>query len=307
MDLITVEEHEENTRIDKLLSDRFQLHSRTYFQYLIEKRSVLINGKQIKKSYLVKPKDEIEIFFIASEEISLEPEDIPINILYEDDKIIVINKPQGMVVHPAPGNWKSTFVNALLHHCKNLPNLDNEPLRPGIVHRLDKDTSGVLIAAKTLQSHQKLISQFSNREVDKTYIAICYGKVENGIYSFPIARNKKNRKEMTVSDTGKEAITEINTLAVSNEYSLIHAKLHTGRTHQIRVHLKHLNAPIIGDPVYGNQKINKKFNIYQQCLHSWRLKLKHPHLNQEMKWQAPFPENMKKLISQLFDFQKNTP
>lgn len=294
-ELILVKEEEEGLRIDKLLSTRYGEKSRTYFQYLIENGCVLLNGNPIKKRTSPKKDDEIEIFFILTKEISLEPQNIPLNIIYEDEDIIAVNKPSNMVVHPAPGNWKDTFVNALLFHCKNLlTKKDN--LRPGIVHRLDKDTSGILLAAKNENAHRNLIEQFSLRQIEKEYLAICFGYIESQTLSFPIARDKNKRKEMSVNENGKEAITVIETLAKKEELTLILAKPKTGRTHQIRVHLKHMNSPIIGDKIYGNSKINKKYNLSRQMLHAYSLKFFHPIHKTPLHLKASLPEDFQKFI-----------
>ena len=296
---IYVKEEEEGLRIDKLLSMRYDQKSRTYFQYLIENECVLLNGKKIKKRITPKKGDEIEIFFILTKEISLEPQDIKLNIIYEDSDVIAINKPPNMVVHPAPGNWKDTFVNALLYHCKNI-STDQDNLRPGIVHRLDKDTSGILLAAKNKDAHRKLIEQFSSREIKKEYLAVCFGSPINQLIDSPIGRHKTRRKEMTVKTDGKKAITEIENLYQKDGISIILAKPKTGRTHQIRIHLKHVSSPIIGDETYGSYKINKKFNAKRQMLHAFKIKFMHPTKNISIELTAPLPLDFQE-FSYLFD------
>ncbi|MBI5345773.1 MAG: RluA family pseudouridine synthase [Chlamydiae bacterium] len=292
---ITVSKEEEGVRIDKLLSDRYVAKSRTYFQNLIENGCVLLNGEKTKKRIEAKLGDEIEIFFQASPDISLEPEEIPLDILYEDEHLLAINKPAGMVVHPAPGNWSKTFVNALLFHCKNLADIDNS-LRPGIVHRLDKDTSGILLAAKTIETHQKLIESFQKRDIEKEYLTIVLGKNQNAIINAPIGRHPIKRKEMTVLETGKEAITEIKTLAFNEKLSLLLVLPKTGRTHQIRVHLKHLKTPVLGDDLYGNANLNKQYKAARQLLHAYKLKFTHPITQAPMELIAPIPEDFKKFL-----------
>ena len=292
-----VSKNEENIRIDKLLSDRFSDKSRTYFQYLMENSCVLLNGKIVKKSALTREGDEIEVFFIATPEISLEPENIPLDILYEDENILAVNKKPGMVVHPAPGNWSKTFVNALLYHCKSLPITDK--VRPGIVHRLDKDTSGVLIAAKTSFSQQRLISYFSSRKVIKQYLAICIGCPKNTLVDAPIGRHPIRRKEMAINEKGKEAKTKFQVLATNGKISLVLAHLYTGRTHQIRVHLKHLGTPILGDDLYGHKKLNEFYGISRQLLHAYRLLLPHPLSHLPLHLIAPIPEDMKNIIQKI--------
>ncbi len=297
-DILFVLPEEEGIRIDKLLSNRFPNYSRTYFQVLIEQGCVLLNGELIKKRVCPEEDDEIEVCFQAIKGPSLTPENIPLDILYEDEHILAINKPPGMVVHPAPGHWSGTFVNALLAHCDRLaPSQD--PLRPGIVHRLDKDTSGILLAAKTLAAHQKLIEQFSSRKIEKTYLAICCGRPPNGTVSAPIGRHPVHRKEMAVLSDGKEAISTIQTVAFNDQVSLalIHPK--TGRTHQIRVHSKHIGCPILGDPVYGSEKLNRSLKPERLLLHAYKLHFEHPITQEPIRLIAPIPKDFKHWLHQL--------
>ena len=278
-------------RLDKLLSAKFPSYSRTYFQYLIENGFVLVNGQILKKKEKPVVGDEIEICFQLTPEISLTPENIPLDILYEDDHIIAINKPVGMVTHPAPGHYSQTFVNGLLYHCKTLP---QNHLRPGIVHRLDKETSGVLLAAKTEQAHQKLVEMFSKRQLKKTYWAICIGFLGDVTIDAPIRRHPTRRKEMVVDPEGKPAITLCKTLQRQKDLSLVEVNLVTGRTHQIRVHCKHKGTPILGDPVYGSPSWNKKFGVSHQLLHALKLEFNHPMTNNPLTISAPIPESFKK-------------
>ncbi|MFS8563652.1 MAG: RluA family pseudouridine synthase [Rhabdochlamydiaceae bacterium] len=208
---LTVSGSEARVRLDKFLASHFPDYSRSYFQYLIENGFVLVNGEKLKKREIPLPGDEIEVCFQLTPELSLEPENIPLDILFEDEHLIAVNKPIGMVVHPAPGSPNHTFVNALLYHCKTLPDSGN--LRPGIVHRLDKDTSGVLIAAKTHEAHQKLVSMFCDRTIHKKYIAVCLGNPGTLEISAPIKRHPTRRQEMAVSSEGKIAISRVKTLA----------------------------------------------------------------------------------------------
>jgi 23S rRNA pseudouridine1911/1915/1917 synthase len=299
-----VTKEEEGIRLDKLLSIRFANKSRTYFQYLIENNSVLLNGSKVKKRITPKEGDEIEIFFLATPEISLTPENIPLDILYEDDYILAINKPKNMVVHPAPGNWTSTFVNALVFHCKNLVK-EKGDVRPGIVHRLDKNTSGVLLAAKTIEAQSKLISDFSQRKIKKKYLAVCVGNPPNTTICEPIGRNPYRRQEMTVIKTGKESITKIKVVDTNGKTSLVLIDLLTGRTHQIRVHLKHINHPILGDDTYGNQKLNNFHNITSQLLHAHQIYFNHPITNQPISITAPIPDDIK-IWCEKFNIRFNT-
>lgn len=300
IDTIFVEKDEESFRIDKLLCNRFSDKSRTYFQYLLENHLVLLNGKPVKKRVKPKEGDEIEVCFAATEEISLEPEDIPLDILYEDEHLLAINKPKGLVVHPAPGNTSHTFVNALLFHCKQLPQ-EPDSIRPGIVHRLDKDTTGVLLAAKTLEAHQKLITLFSTRQIEKEYLAICLGKPSEGLFSAPIGRHQYLRKKMTVcEEKGKEALSEFSLLAFEAPLSLIKIRLHTGRTHQIRVHLEHLRCPLLGDEVYGSEKANKSHEVMSPLLHAFQVRFTHPITNKRLVITAPPPASMESFMKKNF-------
>ncbi len=290
-DYFTVSVQEAALRLDKLLSLRFPTHSRTYFQYLIEQGCVLANGLPVKKREIPKEGDEIEVCFVLTPEISLEPQDIPLDILYEDEYLIAVNKPANMVVHPAPGHPKDTFVNALLFHCKNLEGTD--PLRPGIVHRLDKDTSGILLAAKTSQAHAKLVELFSERRIQKYYLAVCVGTPKEGLIDAPIKRHPIHRKEMAVNfEEGKEAKSICSLLGKNESLSLVEVQLLTGRTHQIRVHMKHVGTPILGDPVYGSSSANKRFHPLRQLLHAERLEFMHPMTGKALHLCAPVPKDL---------------
>jgi 23S rRNA pseudouridine1911/1915/1917 synthase len=294
-ELICITAEEEGLRVDKLLAQRFPNHSRTYFQHLIDQGFVLLNGEPVKKRIEPEEGDEIEVCFQLTPEASLTPEAIPLDILYEDEHLIAVNKPAGMVVHPAPGHWSGTFVNALLFHCQELAPSE-DPLRPGIVHRLDKDTSGLLLAAKTLMAHQKLIELFTNRQIEKLYLAICAGRPATTVVNAPIGRHPVHRKEMAALPDGREAITEVQTAAFNDKMSLVLAKPRTGRTHQIRVHLKHIGAPILGDPVYGKVDAH---GPERQMLHAYRLAFTHPINGTPLKLIAPIPEDMKHWLQKL--------
>jgi len=282
---------DEPIRLDKLLAKRFTDYSRSYFQYLIEIGSITRNGKGVKKREIPAIGDEIQIFFSVSPEQELIPEDIPLEILYEDEDVICVNKPVGMVVHPAPGHPKGTFVNALLHHCKSLPPQD---LRPGIVHRLDKDTSGVLLAAKTSEAHRKLIEAFSNRKIDKEYLTITVGKPSKESIDAPIGRHRVKRKEMTTIETGRHALTHFEVIDSREGFSFVRAKPITGRTHQIRVHLKAQNTPVLGDPIYGPEKLSRKLGALRTLLHAHRLSFPHPSTGERVEITAPPPEDFQK-------------
>jgi len=277
----------EDIRLDKLLVHHFPGHSRTYFQYLIEEGCVLVNGQRMKKKDIPKIGDEIEVCFRLTPEISLEPQNIPLDILYEDESIIAVNKPAGMVVHPAPGNPDKTFVNALLYHCSALPGSDQ--IRPGIVHRLDKDTSGVLLAAKTQLAHQKLISLFCERKIEKRYVAVCLGNPGEGTIDAPIRRHPSKRKEMAVLEGGKPAVSRCRILGTKEHLSLVEVELVTGRTHQIRVHMKHRGTPVLGDAVYGSLAANQKYGADRQLLHARSVKFAHPITGIALEISAPVP------------------
>ncbi len=281
---------EAGIRLDKLLATHFPTYSRTYFQSLIDDGCILVNGAILRKREKPQEGDEIEVCFRFPPEIDLQPEAIALEILFEDEHFLAINKPAGMVVHPAPGHPCGTFVNALLHHCQTLSSSD--PLRPGIVHRLDKDTSGVLLAAKTPQAHQQLVRLFAERKIEKKYLAICVGTPKEGLIEAPIGRHPVRRKEMAVIEAGgKEAKSVVRVIAKNEALSLIEVLLITGRTHQIRVHMRHLSTPVLGDAIYGVPRANLKFNASRQLLHANSVRLPHPVTCQPIEIQAPPPSD----------------
>ncbi|MBM3200873.1 MAG: RluA family pseudouridine synthase [Chlamydiae bacterium] len=284
-----IDQQLDNVRLDQALARLFDGFSRSYFEHLIENEYVLVNGVHKKKREKVKAGDEIEIEFVYSDELKLEPENIPLDVLYEDDDIIAINKSNDMVVHPAPGNPKGTLVSALLFRLKSLPLIDNAPLRPGIVHRLDKETSGVILVAKTERAHWKLGELFQNRLMEKTYIAVCIGNVKDQKITLPIGRHPTKRKEMAIVESGKAAETTIINLKTNGAFSLVEARPRTGRTHQIRVHLKAVGHPILGDSVYGSKSLNEELSEAKQLLHAYKISFIHPFLNTPICIQAPLP------------------
>jgi 23S rRNA pseudouridine1911/1915/1917 synthase len=263
---------------------------------LIDGNCVLINGLPAKKHEKPKSGDEISIHFLPIPKPDLNPQEIPLDIIYEDEHLIAINKPAGMVVHPAPGHFSNTFANALLFHCKNLSDNPFDPLRPGIVHRLDKDTSGILLGAKTYETHQKLTDQFAERAIKKTYLAICVGVPKEGMISAPIKRHPVRRKEMSVSEEGKPASSIIKVLSKQKDLSVVQIEPITGRTHQIRVHLKHLGAPVLGDPVYGAPGSNKKYNVQRQLLHAYLMDFFHPITHKPLRIKAALPEDFSSFL-----------
>ena len=287
MELI-IEEKDVGKRLDQLLTEKFSDHSRTYFQNLITKGDVKIDGKSAKKRHLAELGETISVIFPPPPEMTLNPENTPLEILYEDDYLLVINKPAGLVVHPGAGTPNGTLVNALLHYLQSLPQSD-DPLRPGIVHRLDKETSGAIVVAKTESAHRKLIELFSERKVEKTYRAISVGNPGARTVDLPIGRNPRNRQEMAIVENGKPAQTTITPLSSDGELTHLKLDLHTGRTHQIRVHLKHLKTPILGDKTYGFPRLNLKYNVSRQLLHAETLTFPHPITDETISIIAPLP------------------
>jgi len=304
LETLFITHEEQGERLDKILAERFRnVQSRTYFQKLIEDHLVLVNGAPVKKRTRPAEGDEVEVQFLLAPEISLEPEKIALDILFEDEYLLAINKPAGLVVHPAPGHWTGTFVNGLLYHCQQqgitLSSLD-QTHRPGIVHRLDKDTTGVLVAAKTTQTHQRLVELFASRRTHKEYLAICVGNPGHGIIEAAISRHPVERKKMAVTtEGGRPAISHYTTEAHNGELSLVRIQLVTGRTHQARVHLKHLGFPVLGDPLYGSTKINDRFHIHRQMLHAEILKFAHPITGAPLCLGAPPPPDLQHFIDLL--------
>ena len=297
---IKVNEENVGKRIDSFIPMVQEDISRSMVQKLIEQKNIKVNGKETKHSYKLKLNDEIEIFVPEAKEINLKAQDIPLNVIYEDNDIIVINKPKGMVVHPANGNPDGTLVNAVMNKCKDSLSGIGGEIRPGIVHRLDKDTSGAIIVAKNDKAHIALSEQLKNHEVKKTYLALVRGiiKENEATINMPIARSKKDRKKMDVDKDGKEAITHFKVLGrYKNKYTLLQINLETGRTHQIRVHLSHIGYPIIGDEVYSNGK--NEWNGSGQCLHAWKLEFIHPVTGKKISLEAEIPEYLKNIIKEL--------
>ena len=295
---IVVENNEVNKRIDSFLAEKDQTISRVAIQRWIKDGKILINNRQIKTSYKTQIGDKITIEEEKPKEINIKAQNIPLEILYEDSDIIVINKEKGMVVHPANGNYEGTLVNALMAICKDSLSGIGGEIRPGIVHRLDKDTSGVIVIAKNDKSHINLSEQIKNHKVEKTYIALVRGIIpENeATINMPIARSKVDRKKMAVDKNGKEAITHFKVLKRydKDNCTLLEVKIETGRTHQIRVHLAQIKHPVIGDEVYSNGK--NKYGVHGQCLHAKSLRFKHPVSGKEMYIEAELPIYFKNLL-----------
>ena len=308
MENIKVKKEEENNRIDSYLAKQKEEFSRVTVQRLIEEEKILVNGKKTKPSYKIQENDEITIEEEKPKEIELKAQDIPVEIIYEDNDIIVVNKPKGMVVHPANGNPDGTLVNAIMAICKDSLSGIGGEIRPGIVHRIDKDTSGTLIIAKNDKAHINLSEQIKNHEVKKTYIALVKGivKENEATINMPIGRSTKDRKKMAVTKNGKEAITHFKVLQRYPQHNctLLEVKIETGRTHQIRVHLSQIGYPIIGDMVYSNGK--NEWGIQGQALHAKSLQFKHPTTGKEMFLEAELPEYFQEIMALLGTETKNT-
>jgi 23S rRNA pseudouridine1911/1915/1917 synthase len=266
---------------------------------LIESNNVLVNDKSEKVSYKVQANDNISIDVPEAKETKLKAQEIPLDIIYEDSDIIVVNKPKGMVVHPANGNPDGTLVNAILSICKNSLSGIGGELRPGIVHRLDKDTSGLIIVAKNDKAHINMSEQIKERNVKKTYIALVRGNVpeEEATINMPIGRSTKDRKKMAVTKNGKQAITHFKVLKRYSKYTLLEIKIETGRTHQIRVHMAEIGYPVVGDAVYSNGK--NEFGIEGQMLHAYKLEFMHPITNKHMELTAPLPQYFEEILKKL--------
>lgn len=296
--ILIVHKESENKRIDKYLSEVLNGKSRSYIQGLIEKENIKVNNKNIKSNYKLKENDEILISMPEAIELEVVAEDIPLDILYEDNDVIVINKPQGMVVHPAPGNYTKTLVNALLYHCKDLSTI-NGVIRPGIVHRIDKDTTGVLVVAKNDKAHNFLSIQLQNHSMKREYIALVEGRLkeDTGTINKPIGRNKRDRLKMGIVDDGKRAVTHYEVLERYKNTTLIKCVLETGRTHQIRVHMASIGHPLVGDEVYGFKK--QRFKLKGQVLHAKTLGFIHPKTKEYMEFTTDLPKYYNDLIEKL--------
>ena len=299
MEKYKIGEENVDCRIDKLIPVLNKNITRMSAQKLLEEGKILVNDKTEKPSYKVKVNDIISIEIPELKETEIIPENIPLDVLYEDEYIIVVNKAKGMVVHPANGNYTGTLVNALLYKCKDsLSGIGGEK-RPGIVHRLDKDTSGVIIVAKCNKAHINLSEQIKEHKVKKTYIALVKGIVKDNeaTIDMPIGRSKKDRKKMDIDKNGKNAITHFKVLKRYQGYTLLKVNIETGRTHQIRVHLSTIGYPIVGDMVYSNGK--NEFNVEGQMLHAWRIEFTHPITGKEMVIEAPLPQYFEDILKQL--------
>lgn len=302
LETVTAEAEDAGTRADVFLAAKLGV-SRSNMQKFLEDGRVKRGEKIIKANYKVRAGEMFVVDIPEPEPIEAVPENIPLDIIYEDDDVVVLNKARGMVVHPAPGNYTGTLVNALLYHCSNLSGI-NSAIRPGIVHRLDKDTSGIMIVAKNDAAHISLSQQIQSKTAVRTYLAVVRGniKTDSGTIETQIARDKTDRKKMAVvKEDGRDAITDYEVLERFGKYTLVRCKLRTGRTHQIRVHMEYLGYPLVGDPKYSPMKT--PFGIKGQALHSHTLEFTHPRTGERMKFEAPLPEDMHKIITRLHNGQ----
>ena len=302
MDYFTfaAEKEDVGTRIDVFLAENMEDLSRSGVQKLIDEGMITLNGGKTKANYKLREKDVIDVTVPEVKEVEILPEDIPLDILYEDEDVIVVNKPQGMVVHPAPGHTSGTLVNALMFHCGDDLSGINGEKRPGIVHRIDKDTSGVLMIAKNDMAHQSLAAQLAEHSITRKYNAVVYNgfNEDEGTVDQPIGRNPQDRKKMAVTQKhSRHAVTHYRVIERMEKFTLIEAQLETGRTHQIRVHMTYIGHPLLGDPVYGPKK--QPINLEGQALHARVLGFIHPRTGEYMEFEAPLPPHFEALLERL--------
>ena len=297
-EILIITENEAGQRADVALAAMLEL-TRSNMQKLLDEGRAVKGTKVIKSNYKLKLGDEIIVTLPEPQPLDVQPENIPLDIIYEDEDVVVVNKARGMVVHPAAGNYSGTLVNALLYHCKNLSGI-NGVIRPGIVHRLDKDTSGIMICAKNDATHVSLSEQIQSKTAQRTYLAVVRGniKTDSGVIETQIARDKDDRKKMAVvKEGGRNAVTEYEVVERFGKYTIVKCKLKTGRTHQIRVHMEYLGYPLVGDPKYSPMKT--PFSINGQALHSLTLAFDHPHTGERMEFEAKLPEDLHKVVTTL--------
>ena len=295
-----ISEEQAGDRIDKVISTLDAEWSRSQVQQWIKDGSVLVNGAQVKTNYKCSLNDKLEITIPEPEVLDVIAEEMDLEIYYEDADVLVVNKPKGMVVHPAPGHMTGTLVNGLMAHCKDLSGI-NGVLRPGIVHRIDKDTSGLLMVAKNDLAHENLVNQLVAKSVTRKYKALVHGNIQHdhGTIDAPLGRDQKDRQSMTVVDNGKHAVTHFNVLERFKDFTFVECQLETGRTHQIRVHMKYIGYPLAGDPKYGPKKT---LDLGGQALHAGLLGFDHPRTGEYLEFEAPLPEYFVELLN---DFREN--
>lgn len=293
---LTIEEFA-GERIDKALSQMEESWSRSQISNWLDEERILVNGAAVKAKYKVKQGDVIEVTVPEVEDLEIVPEDLNLEIVYEDADVLVVNKPRGMVVHPAPGHTSGTLVNGLMHHCKDLSGI-NGVARPGIVHRIDKDTSGLLMVAKNDVAHESLVNQLVEKSVTRKYTALVHGHIahEKGTIDAPIGRDQKDRQKQAVVDKGKHAVTHFQVIERFGEFTLVECRLETGRTHQIRVHMNYIGFPLAGDPKYGPRKT---IDFGGQVLHAGVLGFVHPVTKEYLEFESPLPEDFKQLLEEL--------
>lgn len=297
--LFEIQENQQ-MRLDKYLAEQFPEQTRSYLQKLIKEGQVLVNGKTVKSGYQLSKSDEVSVTIPEPKELDVEPQKIDLDIVYEDEDVILINKPKGMVVHPAPGHTTDTLVNGLLYHCKDNLSGINGVARPGIVHRIDRDTTGILIVCKNDMSHNSIAAQLKEHSINRRYRALVHGnlKEDTGTVEGPIGRHPVDRKKMAINErNGKPAVTHYTVLERFGNYTLIECKLETGRTHQIRVHMTSIGHPLVGDEVYGPAKC--PFKLQGQCLHAMVLGFVHPRTGEYMEFSADLPEYFEDLLKKL--------
>lgn len=293
----TMEEQQKGERIDKALSSVQSEWSRTQIGNWITEGIVKVNGETVKAKYKVKVGDLVEVDVPEAEPLDVIAENLDLDIVYEDADVLVVNKPKGMVVHPAPGHMTGTLVNGLMYHCKDLSGI-NGVLRPGIVHRIDKDTSGLLMVAKNDAAHESLVNQLVNKTVTRKYTALVHGHIahDKGTIDAPIARDQKDRQKQAVVDNGKHAVTHFQVIERFGDFTLVECRLETGRTHQIRVHMKYIEYPLVGDPKYGPKKT---IDFGGQVLHAGILGFDHPTSGEYIQFEAPLPADYEQLLNDL--------
>ena len=293
----SIDHETEGQRIDRYLSDTLEDRSRSYIQKIIKDGHVTVNQKPVKANYRLSFGNRVEVTLPEAKEPDIEPENIPLDILYEDQDIIMVNKPKQMVVHPAPGHYEGTLVNAIMFHCKDELSGINGVLRPGIVHRIDKDTTGSIIICKNDEAHRKIAQQLKEHSITRKYRAIVYGRImeDEGTVNAPIGRHPTDRKKMAINEkNGKPAVTHYKVLERFDKYTYIECQLETGRTHQIRVHMTSIGHPLLGDEVYGNVKC--PFKLEGQTLHAMTIGFIHPTTGEYVEYEAPLPEYFEHLL-----------